>query len=259
MAKLNLRLKQKRQKSGQVIIIAVLAMALILLSTQIYVFNVDTPTFSPNSDSLSDYLAALKLGSRNVVAGSLANISNGGANSILAVNLDRWETLVNSQNQFGRSTLTYEKGETSPYSSGIWLSWGTQGNGVSSSTVNFSFSLSDYEVDADLSYAANVTTRLSIQGTYQTIGIIQKRVTVTINVYNEGSSVLATQITVFYRELGTWMEPTDLNNYVLTDYGNGTYLASFDTYVPMLTVDVSVHAVDGRGILAQADTTCALV
>jgi hypothetical protein len=154
--------------------------------------------------------------------------------------------------------LTYGKEESSPYSSGVWLSWSTEGYGVSSSAVDFIFNLSDREVEADLSYEANVTTRLSVEGAYRIILIGQKQVNVTINLYNEGSPALARQITVYYRELGIWLEPTDLNNYVLTDYGNGTYVASFNTFI-MSPIEVSVHAVDGRGIYVQANATCTLV
>lgn len=256
---MNTKLMRRRQKSGQVILIAVLGMALILLSAQVYVFDVHMSTFSLDSNSLSDYIAAIKLGSRNVVAGSLSNISNSGAGSILSANLDRWVTLVSTQSQFGRSTLTCVEEESSPYSSGVWLSWGIEGYGISSSVVQFAFNLSDREVEADLSYAVNVTTRLSVEGTYRITGIVQKQVNVTINLYNEGSSALASQITVYYGALGVWLEPTDLNNYVLTDYGNGTYLASFDTFIPLPTVEVSVHAVDGRNIHVQADAACTLV
>jgi hypothetical protein len=250
---------RRRQKSGQVILIAVLAMALILLSAQVYVFDVHMSTFSLDSNSLVDYITAIKLGSRNVVASSLSNISNSGAGSILSANLYRWATLVSTQSQFGRSTLTYVEEESSPYSSGVWLSWGTEGYGVSSSVVQFAFNLSDREVEADLSYAVNVTTRLSFEGTCRITGIVQKQVNVTINLYNEGSPALASQITVYYRALGVWLEPTDLNNYVLTDYGNGTYLASFDTFIPLPTVEVSVHVVDERNIHVQADAACTLV
>ncbi len=249
----------RREKSGQVILIAVLAMALMLLSAQVYVVNVQMSTFSFDSDALTDYIAALKQGSRNLVAGSLANISRGGAVSILSVNLDRWKVLVNSQNQFGKSALTYAREESAPYSGGVWLSWGSQGRGVTSSTVDFNFSLSDREVDADLTYTTNVTIGLSVEGTYRITGLIEKEVNVTINLTNEDASALANQIKVYYKALATWQEPTELNNYALTDYGNGTYRASFDILVSLLSVEVSVHAIDGRGILVQTDATCTLV
>jgi hypothetical protein len=247
---------RRRQKSGQVILIAVLAMALILISAQVYVFDVQMSTFSLDSDSLNDYIAAIKLGSRNVVTGSLSNISESGAYSIFAANLDRWATSVNTQSQFGRSTLSYAEEESPPYSSGIWLSWSTQGYGVSSSVVHFVFNLSDREVDADLSYAVNVTTRLNIEGAWKTILGDEKQVNVTINLMNEGKPALAQQITLCYRFSTSWLALNASNNYAITEYGNGTYLASFNASIPSSTVEVSLSVIDQRQTFVKANATC---
>jgi hypothetical protein len=234
-------------------------MALILLSAQVYVFDVQMSTFSLDSHSLTHYIASIKLGSRNVVTGSLANISNSGAGSILAANLNRWATLVNMQSQFGKSTLTYLLEESSPYSSGVWLSWTTQGYGVSSSVVHFVFNLSDLGVEADLSYAVNVTTRLNIEGTWQAILGDEKQVNVTINLNNEGKPALAQQITLYYRLSDNWFALNASNNYTVTDYGNGTYRASFSVDIPSSTVEVSVSLIDQRQILVIANATCTQV
>lgn len=256
MAKLNTRLIHRRQKSGQVILIAVLAIALMLLSAQVYVFDVQMSTFSLESDGISDYIAAIKLGSRNVVAGSLSNISNSGASSILFANLNRWATLVNVQSQFGRSTLTYLLEESSPYSSGVWLSWSTEGYGVSSSVVHFALSLSDREVDADLSYSVNVTTGLNIEGAWKAILGDEKQVNITINLLNEGKPALAQQITLYYRLSDGWFALNASSNYTVTDYGNGTYTATFNASIPSSTVEVSVSLIDQRQILVKANATC---
>jgi hypothetical protein len=253
---LNTELIRRRQNSGQVILIAVLAMALILLSAQVYVFDVQTSTFSLDSDSISDYIATIKLGSQNVVAGSLSNISKNGASSVLAANLARWATLVNTQSQFGRSTLSYEEEESLPYSSGIWLSWNTQGYGVSSSVVHFAFNLSDREVEAELSYVINVTTSLNVEGTWRTILGDEKQVNFTINLLNEGKPALAHQITLYYRFSTSWLVPNASNNYAITDYGNGTYRASFNVSIPSPRVEVSLSVIDQRQILVKANATC---
>lgn len=105
MALVNVSEMNKNQSSGQVILIAVLALALILLSTQIYVFEVQMSTVNLNSNPLNDYFFAIKIGSRNVVIGSLANASGGGSNTVLVANLDKWVALVDKQNQFGRNTF----------------------------------------------------------------------------------------------------------------------------------------------------------
>ena len=169
VAKVKTNKSDKRRDSGQVILIAVLAMALILLSAQVYVFEVQMSTIDFDSNLFSDYVYAVKLGSRNAVLGSLANISNGGVNSVLASNLNRLVTLVNKQNQFGRSTLNYTLEESATYSSGIWLFWGTKGFGVSSAAAHFTLNLSDREVDFNSSYSVNVTTTLVAEGTFKVL------------------------------------------------------------------------------------------
>jgi hypothetical protein len=249
----------KRRDSGQVILIAVLAMALILLSAQVYVFEVQMSTIDFDSNLFSDYVYAVKLGSQNAVLGSLANISNGGVNSVLTSNLNRLVTLVNKQNQFGRSTLNYTLEESATYSSGIWLFWGTNGFGVSSAAAHFTFNLSDREVDSHSAYSLNVTTTLVVEGTFKVLLGDEKQVNVTVNLLNEGNPALANQITIYYRVSGSWLAPNASNNYVLTDYGNGTYLASFNAEIPSQTVEVSVQLRDRRQIFVRTNATCSQV
>jgi len=251
-----MREMERKQSSGQVILIAVLAMALILLSTQIYVFEVRMSTVHLDSNSLNDYFFAIKLGSRNVVIGSIANVSEGGSNTVLMANLDKLVALVNRQNQFGRSTLNYTVEETAPYSSGVWLFWGTDGFGVSSAFAQFTFNLSDREVDADFSYFINVTTTLTVKGNYRTMLADEKQVNVTVNLLNEAKPALASQVTLYYRILDRWLAPNASNNYIVTDYGNGTYFASFLANIPSLTVEVSVLVRDQQQILVQTNATC---
>jgi len=248
-----------RGKSGQVILIAVLAMALILLSAQVYVFEVQMSTIDFDANLFSDYVYAVKLGSQNAVFGSLANISNGGVNSVLASNLNRLVTLVNKQNQFGRSTLNYTLEESAAYSSGIWLFWGTNGFGLSSAAVHFTLNLSDREVDSHSSYSVNVTTTLVVEGTFKVLLGDEKQVNVTVNLLNEGNPALANQITIYYRVSGSWLAPNSSNNYVLTDYGNGTYLASFNAEIPSQTAEVSIQLRDRRQIFVRTNATCSQV
>jgi hypothetical protein len=259
VAQMKMRKIDKKQSSGQVILIAVLAMALILLSTQIYVFEVHMSTVNFDSNSLNDYFFAIKLGSRNVVIGSIANVSEGGSNTVLVANLDKLAALVNRQNQFGRSTLNYTVEKIAPYSSGVWLFSGTDGFGVSSAFSHFTFNLSDREVDADSSYFINVTTALTVKGNYRTMLADEKQVNVTVNLLNEGEPALASQVTLYYRILDTWLTPNASNNYVFTDYGNGTYSASFLANIPSPTVEVSVSVRDQRQILVQANATCSQI
>jgi hypothetical protein len=241
--------------SGQVLLIAAFIMAFLLVSAQLYVFEVEKMVSEVESDSLKDFVLVVKLGSTHVVVGSLANVSNGGSDSVLGENLQRWSSLLSKQYQLGKNLLNFTLRETAPYSSGFWISWGTNGLGVSSAYANFTYKLLGREVSLTQSYFVNVTTTLQIESTYRVIQGNEKAINVTINLLNEAKPALASQITVYYKVLDDWLVPDETNNYVLLDYGNGTYLASFNANIPSQTVEVSTHTVDQRGIFVQANTT----
>jgi len=230
-------------------------MASLLLSAQLYILDVGKITGEMESNSLNDFVLALKLGSRHVIVGSLANISNGGQSSNLASNLQRWSSLVSKQYQFGKSVLNYTLNEVAPYSSGIWIYWGTNGTGISSAYANFTYKLSDRAVNIDQSYFVNITTTVFITSSYQTISGDTKQVNVTINVLNDAEPALAKQITIYYKLSDSWLIPNATNNYTIADYGNGTYIASFVANIPSQSVEVSAHVIDQREIYVQANAT----
>lgn len=70
-------------------LLGVLLIALILLSVELHVYEVGKAIGEANPNSLSDSIFTVRLGSRHVVVGSLANISQGGANQNLETNLER--------------------------------------------------------------------------------------------------------------------------------------------------------------------------
>jgi len=249
------KVRRNRNNSGQVLLIAAFIMASLLLSAQLYIFEVGKISNETESDSLNDFLLALKLGSRHVVIGSLANISNGGQNSNLVWNLQRWSSLVSRQYQFGKNVLNCTLRETTPYASGIWISWGQNGTGVSSAYASFSYKLSDREVDIDQSYFMNITTVVFIESYYQMVSGDIKQVNVTISILNEENHALAKQITIYYKLLDSWQVPNATNNYTISDCGDGTYQASFVADIPSQDVEISAHVVDQRGIYVHANAT----
>lgn len=230
-------------------------MASLLVSAQLYVLEVGKTSGETESDSLSNFMSSIKLGSRNVVIGSLANVSNGGLSNALELNLGEWAAFIANQYWHGKSVLDYTLGDTAPYSSGIWLDWGVNGYGVSSAYANFTHRLSGIEADVDQSYLMNITTTLLIASTNQRLSENTRQVNVTINVQNEAEAALAKQIIVYYRVSNSWLIPDVSNNYTLLDYGNGTYLASFVATFPTESVEVSADIADYRGIYVQANAT----
>jgi hypothetical protein len=246
---------RKRANSGQILLIAAFIMASLLVSAQLYILEVGKTSGEVESDSLSDFISSIQFGSRNVVLGSLANVSNGGLSNTLELNLREWAAFIANQYLYGKSILYYTLRDTAPYSSGIWLDWSLNGYGASSAYVNFTHRLSGLEASVDHSYLMNITTTLLIASTNRRLSENARQVNVTINVLNEAEPALAKRITLYYRVSNSWLIPDMANNYTLLDYGNGTYLASFVATFPTESVEVSAHIVDYRDICVQANTT----
>ncbi len=244
-----------KRNSGQILLIAAFIIASLLLSAQLYVLEVGKISGEVESDSLSDFVLAAKLGSRNVVIGSLANISNGGQISNLASNLQKWSSFISKQYHFGKNVLNHTLIDKAPYSSGIWMDWTTNGTGISSAYADFTHRLLDREAYINHSYFINITTTILIESSYQSVSGDVRQVNVTIHLLNEATPALAKQITIYYRLLDSWQIPNAANNYTVLDYGNGTYFASFVAEIPSQNVEVSVHVVDQREIYVRANAT----
>lgn len=251
------RSKSRRQCSGQVLVIAVLVVSLVLLSTQVYIFEVGKPLEGSKSAHVNDFVLAVKLGSEHVVTGSLANISRGGDDAVLQSNLKSWASFLGGFYQLGMPVLNFALADASPYVNGTQVSWGVEGFGITSAYSEFNFSLHDGEVSVQLSYAVNLTTSLLVEGAYRTLPGDIMQVNVTCHLLNEGDSALAENVTLFYEKSGVWLRADAKDSYSFTDYGNGTYLIVYDQeYLPFETVNVSAQFYDLREIYVQANVTC---
>ena len=251
--------KNRRQCSGQILVLAVLVVSLVLLSTQVYIYEVGRSLEEVKSIRVNDFVFAVKLGSKHVVIGSLANISVGGDYSILYANLEKWAAFTESLYQFGKPVLNFALRDTLPYTNGTRLSWGTDGLGISSAYANFNFSLSDRQVNIEMPYTMNITTSLVVEAIYRTLQGNVKQINVTCNVLNERTPALAENVTVFYEDSGSWLRADEQANYVFTDYGNGTYIISFEADILQENVKVSAQVCDLREIHVQANVTCTSV
>ncbi len=175
--------------------------------------------------------------------------------AVFHLNLQQWSSLLGRQYQFGKSSLDYTLRDASPYSSGIWIYQGTDGYGIASAYVSFNYRLSGRETTINQDYFINITSAVIIQSTFQVVGGNDKRVNVTISVLNEMEPALAKQITISYERSGVWLIPDETNSYAISDYGTGTYVASFVADIPASSVAVSAQVIDTRGILVQANAT----
>ena len=147
-----------------------------------------------------------------------------------------------------------------PYQSGFYLSWNSDGIGISSACATFSLGLFKEEADLQLKHQTNITTKLEIAGIYNSLEGSSRNLTVNCKIFNEGEPCLAENFTISYEYDGEpsnqdWIVVTPLSN---IDYGNGTYLLSLIAETqsvndPML---VSVQVYDKRGVFVLANVTC---
>lgn len=245
----------RANRSGQLLIVAALAIAILMSSTTIYVYELNGERQSVEDFFLSNCVFALKQGSRNAVISALANASSGGEKTILADNLKSLSQAYIRLNQPGIWRLSYTVLNNANYDGGIWLSWGANGLGVSSAYANFALTVYDLTSNITMCYTVNITTAIAVNGYYTNSGAV-KTVRLRCQVFNEGEPTLAKNLTVFYEDLGVWVPINASNNPSVKDYGNGTYALSFTVNVPSEIVQILVHVEDLRGILVQAGISC---
>jgi hypothetical protein len=250
------RKKFRANSSGQLLIVAALAIAVLISSTTIYVYELSKEIKGEKaSSSINDFISILKQSTRNTVISSLANVSNGGEKTVLANNLNELSEVFRSLTSFGIVDLAFTPLNNSNYDAGVWLSWNTSDIGVSSAYANFTAKVQGMTTNMTLNYAVNITTTIAISGYYTKLVGEEKLVNLTCNAYNEGKPALAKNITLFYERLGSWILVDSSNNLSIMDYGNGTYTLSFTAEIPSNMVQVSAHVYDLRDIFVVANTT----
>ncbi|UCD45036.1 MAG: hypothetical protein JSV27_00560 [Candidatus Bathyarchaeota archaeon] len=244
-----------RRKRGQVLIIAALAIALTILTTQAYVYRLSRTEVESKYDLVNDYVIGLELGTKHAVVASLISISQGGSTSDLSGNLDRWESFVGGDYRFGRCDIDYTPYNQSGYSDGIWLGWGTDGVGISSVCVDFILNISGRGVEVDWSLGYNASTVIINSGSWtQGAGANEKVVNGVFDLLNEGSPAIVDSVNITYND-GLWREASSLPDYSLTDHGNGTYRYGFTAQVPGPEIEVRIQVYDRKGVFVEAEVT----
>ncbi len=247
-----------RQRNGQILLLAILLISLLMISTQLYVYEVSRSTVAFSPPNINSYVLSIKLGSEHVVIGALANISNGGEKSTLSTNLDEWTSFIENLYQFGKPILDSDFLDNPLYIMGTRLSWGTNGFGISSTVSDFNLSILDNPINAQLSFRINITTSLLQKVEGRVVQNDVKQINVTSSLSNEGNPALGTSVTVLFQDTGVWKLAQNQSGYFSIDYGNGTYLSSFEVDTPQVSMEISVCALDLRGIYVQANSTCTI-
>jgi hypothetical protein len=243
----------RRDCSGQVLIVSALIVALLLLSTALYVIEVgkQVPTVSAETDVFFGYQQT----ARNTLISALANFTAGGNTAILGTDLSELKAAILSNSYQEMLTIDYDLLNSSDYQNGIWVSWEANGLGTSSAYSSFRFGSSSPSATSNVEYAVNVTSTLKINGNYLQLNDTMKQLNLTINMLNEGKAALADNFIFSYLNATDWI-PVDSPN--IFSFGNGTYTASFNSETGQLNdhVIVSLNCQDERGIFVGARLTC---
>ena len=244
-----------RRTSGQALIVSALVIAMLLLSTAYYVFEIQRNV--SQSEVTADFdLKTIKLAAANTILSALANFTNGGQREVLTLDLDKLSTVIENRFYHGQCHFQFTPVDMLPYQDGFYASWESSGVGISSADVNFTVSFSGSTASYYSEFECNITTLLILDGTYANNGT-EKTVNVTYTLYNENEPALVNDVALFYQNEanGSWTIVDSSNSLHLSDYGNGTYLASFNVNAQdFLQVSVDVH--DSRDIFIVANATC---
>jgi hypothetical protein len=247
----------RQDTKGQVIVVTGLLVALLMLSTAIYVINVQKTV--PKADSSGDSLfGGYKETAKNTLISALANASSGGSMAVLEADLAMLKVAVLAHSYQAMLTMDYSTINSAPYTGGLWIDWGDGGRGISSACAGFTFASISPTASSNIEYTLNITSQLQVSGSYTQINDTQKQVNLTVYVLNEGRPALAQNLVFRYQNASGWIT-ADLPRIV--DYGNGTYAVSFDAETSMQNepLDVSVSCLDQRGITIGANLTCSRI
>jgi len=249
----------KQNSSGQVIIITALLVASLLLSTSIYIIETEKEVPTVGTDE-KNILPSYKQSTINTMISALANVTNGGDPSVLTTDLNELNAAINSDSYQAMLQMDYTPLDVAPYQNGIWISWGANGQGISSAYVSFVFNSSGSSTTSDSAYNVNVTSAVDLSGNYFQLNSNLTQVNLTVNVLNEAAPALAQNFTFYFEYYGSlltinWVQ---VDSPSITDFGNGTYTISFTTQTdpsndPLL---VSMLCQDQRGICVGANVTC---
>ena len=245
----------RQDNSGQVIIVTALLVASLLLSTSIYIIETEKTVPTTGTD-INNVLTQYEQSSGSTLISALANVTNGGNPDVLSFDLNELNTVITSFSYQGIVQMNYIPLNDASYQNGIWISWGTDGQGISSAYVSFVFNSSAASAASNMAFDSNVTTEVNVNGNYQPLHSGITQINLTVNVLNEGNPALAQNFTFYFENTtGGWNQ---VNSPAIDDFGNGTYAVSFTAQTGQLSSPLTVSTLcqDQRGITVKANVTC---
>ena len=241
-------------KSGQVIIVTALVVSVLFLSTALYVIEVgkEVPMVEP---SQSNVFLGYKQSITSTLISALANATGGSNSDILGTDIAVLKTVILANSYKNLLTMDYSTLNSNGYQNGLLISWGTNGQGVSSAGASFTFASSSLLTNSNLEYTLNVTSAVNLSGNFNQINDSTKQVNLKFNVLNEGKAALVKNFTLSFQNGSDWIKVDSPN---ITTVGNGTYTLSFNAEQsqPSDPMVVSLLCQDQRGIFVGANQTC---
>jgi hypothetical protein len=247
----------KRDTSGQVIVITALMVALVLLSTAIFVIETEKDVPTGGTDTNNVFLA-YQQAARSTLISALASVTNGGNRGILTADLNELDSNITSHSYQSILQTSFTPLNEAQYKNGIGI-WGTDGQGISSVYVTFIINSTGTSSTSSLEYAINITSQANLSGSYMQLDGTLNQVNLRVNILNEGKPALAQNFTFYYDDANSLTENwTQVASPIMTDFGNGTYEVSFNaqTQQPGDPLLASMYCQDQRGILISANVNC---
>lgn len=241
-------------KSGQVLIVTALLVSVLLLSTALFVIETekDVPTVDANQNNV---FYTYKQSTHATLISALANATDGGNPNILSADLNELKTVILANSYEAMLSVDCNTLNSSSYRNGLWIFWGTSGQGVSSAYATFAFAASNPSASSNLEYALNVTSEVHLNGNYQQLTNTTKQVQLIFTLFNEGNAALTQNFAVSYLNDTDWVTVALPST---TSFGNGTYTASFTVQTSQQNepLTASLLCQDERGIFVGANVTC---
>ena len=244
-----------KDSSGQVIVITALLVAMVLLSTSIYVIETEKNVPLVGVDTSNGYLA-FRLATRNTLISALANMTNGGNPDVLTADLNQLGSVFASNSYQSITQTSFTTLNQTPYQNGVEVSWGSNGQGVSSDCVVLTVNSTGRSSSSNLEYRVTVVTSVNVGGSYRQLDGNATSVTLRLNLQNEGQPALAQAMTFYFQDSSdNWVRA---DSPTTVDFGNGTYTGAFTVENALINLPLRVSAVclDQRGITAVANSTC---
>jgi hypothetical protein len=245
----------RRDNRGQVIVITALLIALIILSTVVYVTAIVKQAPAVESNQYAVY-PQYQQNLRNTLISALANITHNGNVQVLDADISKLNQVFSSHDYGSMLQINYTLPNDSSYQNGLCISNQQENHAVIGAQVSYQLNSIGNAKISNAEGNVNITSEAYLSGNCVQNNETTKQLSLTTKVLNDGRPALAAKFTCYYQNGTAWIQP---ENFVVTDFGNGTYSIVFLAQVGQSSdhVFAALNVLDKRGINVSVNTTCA--